>query len=166
MRGSGSDLVLVVGCPLGGKTAHVEAAFGATHDVVRASYPDSLDRTFAAFVRLVQSGARRIVIDACNASRDDRERFVRVGKHLGYRVGIIFVAGSLTDAELRIQAIGSVRERRRQRARMQRYRDKFQFPSMAEKVDSIVRVEPPQNGAAASCFRFANQDSMVCVPNA
>ena len=173
----GSELVIVVGCPLAGKTLHAQHMYSKTHtiidetntiqntkqnshqhtagsvvhppDIAHKSKQNPTRKTTARtktnleneFFRAIQRGDRRIVVDSCNASRTDRSVFAHVGRELGYRVVICFIDRSLTDVELLIRAVSNRNQQRSYLMRLNYFRDHFQFPSLEEPVDHIVRVD-------------------------
>jgi predicted kinase len=143
------ELVVMVGCPLAGKTLHATQAFAKTHVVVgcntmaidrRRSHRRRENETQTLFLQAIRQGGRRIVVDACNASRASRAAYIRVGRDLGYRVSICFVDRSLTDVNQAIRGVQNRKQQRSYMARLQYFRHNFQFPTMEERVDRIDRV--------------------------
>jgi predicted kinase len=135
------DLVILIGLQGSGKSSFCRASFVGTHDwVSKDCFPNNRNPTRRQRQLLEDAlgAGQSVVVDNTNATREDREALIVLGRSFGVRILGYFFESRLADCL----------ERNRQRAGKERVPDvalyatrkRLELPSLAEGFDQLFFV--------------------------
>lgn len=130
------QLVVLVGIPGAGKTTIRRRLFSSHRSVSMDSLPDRSRNAVDKMMMKLCAGGRDIVVDAANADRITRKRFIRFAKDYGYEAHAVFIDTSL-DAAL---ARNETRDRKVPEGAIRSYCEKLEVPTELEGFTSVFTV--------------------------
>jgi predicted kinase len=101
------EVVILVGMPGSGKTHYCRTVLPDHVRVSQDEGPRNFPGVFARYLRLLEEGTERIVIDRTNPMAAQRAQFTAAARQRGYRVKIVHLDTSRADCEQRIRGRSS-----------------------------------------------------------